>query len=118
MGPDCDDDNPFVATGDEVELCNGLSENCAGEVDPLPAEDMCPPEGANDPPFVTGWDCVPPGPRRGRLCHRRLCRAEYHDPDDDWTNGCECLANPISTVAASCDQPIDLGDVPDDGSTI
>ena len=87
QGPDCDDNNESVGLDDAVEICNGLSENCAGEVDPLPPDDMCPTQG--DPPNVVSWLCEPPAPGEDG-CVVGSCDEQWFDVNGDGTDGCEC----------------------------
>jgi hypothetical protein len=98
-GPDCDDDNQGVGTEDGVELCNGLSENCAGEIDPLPAEEMCPTEG--DPPNVTQWACDPPAPGEDG-CKVLACDGFWHDLNADPNDGCECESTDYTAALETC----------------
>ncbi len=115
-GPDCDDANASVGESDIAELCNGIAENCAGEVDPFPADQMCPPEGV-DAPAVTGWDCAPEAPGEDG-CIITGCETDQVDLDGDGTTGCECEALPASTEGVSCEEAIDLGDIGDNAQSV
>lgn len=92
-GPDCDDSNPDTGSNPvpTIEICNGLSENCAGEIDNAPPSEMCPPEGIDAPNVAdqNGWGCVPPAPGQDG-CIITNCDAGYHDLDGEISNGCEC----------------------------
>jgi hypothetical protein len=102
-GPDCDDTNNAVGIGDEVEICNGLAENCAGEVDNAPPDEMCPPEGVNAPNVApeNGWLCDPPAPGEDG-CLINECVEQFFDLDDVVDNGCECEGTPRTDSLAAC----------------
>jgi len=102
-GPDCDDGNANVGLGDQVEICNGLAENCAGEVDNAPPNEMCPPEGVDAPNVdpMNGWDCDPPAPGQDG-CVIVGCVEQYFDLDDAVNNGCECEGTPRTDSLAAC----------------
>ncbi len=90
-GPDCDDTNPEVGGMDAEELCNGKAENCAGEIDPLPADQMCPTTGNGDHVAgVGGWKCNPVSPGEDG-CEIAACEPGYYDADKGPDNGCECV---------------------------
>lgn len=114
-GPDCHDGNPSVGEGDAVELCNGIAENCAGEIDPYPAEEMCPPAGVVAP-GATGWQCQPPAEGEDG-CVIASCATDWVDLDVDANNGCECASLPPSNQGSSCAGAIDLGDLSDNGQS-
>ncbi|MCB9705390.1 MAG: hypothetical protein H6711_26185 [Myxococcales bacterium] len=99
QGPDCDDNNDQVGLGDAVELCNGLAENCAGEVDPLPPDEMCPTNG--DPPNVTSWLCEPPAPGEDG-CKVGSCSDQFFDVNGVADDGCECQGTDYSKAIDSC----------------
>jgi hypothetical protein len=98
-GPDCDDDNKGVGIEDGLELCNGLAENCAGEIDPLPADEMCPAQG--DPPNVLQWQCDPPAPGEDG-CKVLTCAEYWHDLNADPEDGCECQSTDYSEALEGC----------------
>lgn len=98
-GPDCDDNNNNVGLGDEVEICNGLAENCAGEVDPLPPDEMCP--SAGDPPNVTSWLCEPPEPGTDG-CKVGSCAEQWFDVNALADDGCECQGTDRTKSIDSC----------------
>jgi len=101
-GPDCDDANPEVGAGDAVELCNGIAENCAGEIDPLAPEDMCPTDGtAPNVAPVGGWKCndVPPGEDG---CEIATCLPGFYDADKMPGDGCECVGTDRTKSLESC----------------
>jgi hypothetical protein len=102
-GPDCADDNPNVGLDDAEEICNGISENCAGEIDNAPADEMCPPEGVNAPNVAPmgGWICDPPGPGQDG-CVINSCVEQYFDLDANVPNGCECEGTPRTESLAAC----------------
>ena len=113
-GPDCDDANVSVGEGDAIELCNGLAENCAGEIDPFPAAEMCPPEGV-DAPAVTGWACEPDVVGEDG-CVITECEVDQVDLDGDGVTGCECESLPPHDQGVDCANAIDLGNIADNAS--
>ena len=115
-GPDCHDGNASVGEGDAVELCNGVAENCAGEIDPYPADEMCPPAGVVTP-GVTGWSCQPPAPGEDG-CVIASCDTDLVDLDVDPSNGCECESLPAMDQGLDCANAIDLGDVNDGAQSV
>jgi hypothetical protein len=102
-GPDCDDANPNVGLESAMEICNGLSENCAGEIDNAPADEMCPPEGVDAPNVspMNGWICDPPAPGQDG-CQISGCVEQFFDLDNDVPNGCECEGTPRTESLAAC----------------
>jgi hypothetical protein len=104
VGPDCDDGNPVVGTEDLAEVCDGLSQNCAGEIDPLPAGDMCPPEGVSAP-NVGVWACAPLSPGEDG-CTIQACEDQFFDLDGVVEGGCECAGTSREVSLAACgDEP-------------
>ena len=102
-GPDCDDANAAVGADQAVEICNGLAENCAGEVDAAPADQMCPPEGMS-PPHVAdmgGWICDPPAPGQDG-CKIANCEDEWFDANTAASDGCECQGTSRETSNPEC----------------
>lgn len=99
-GPDCDDGNPEVGTDDAVEICDGLAQNCAGEIDPLPADEMCPPAGVNSPNVGT-WVCDPPMPGQDG-CTIQTCEEQFFDIDGQLQGGCECAGTSRDESLAAC----------------
>lgn len=102
-GPDCNDANASVGVDDAQELCNGLSENCAGEIDNAPPDEMCPADGI-DPPGVSpmnGWICDPPAPGQDG-CVIGQCVEQFFDLDSEVDNGCECEGTPRTESLAAC----------------
>ena len=101
-GPDCDDDNPQVGAGDAVELCNGIAENCAGEIDPLAPEDMCPTEGEspNVAP-VGGWKCNMVAPGQDG-CEIATCIPGFFDANKTPADGCECVGTDRTRSLEAC----------------
>lgn len=117
-GPDCDDDNPEVEGMDAEELCNGIAENCAGEIDPLPADQMCPTTGTGDHVAgVGGWKCNPVMPGEDG-CEVAACEPGYYDADKGPGNGCECAGTSRDTSLDACgDAPAGFrGDIAEGGS--
>lgn len=112
-GPDCNDNNASVGIQDSQEICNGLAENCAGEIDNAPPDEMCPTDGM-DPPGVSpmnGWICDPPAPGQDG-CEINQCVEQFFNLDGVVDNGCECEGTPRTDSLAACsDAPQgDLGD--------
>lgn len=99
QGPDCDDNNDAVGLDDAVEKCNGLAENCAGEIDPLPPDQMCPSEG--DPPNVGGWSCAPPMPGVDG-CKIAFCDEGFYDANATVADGCECPGTDRTKSLEAC----------------
>ncbi|MEZ4449627.1 MAG: hypothetical protein R3B09_09115 [Nannocystaceae bacterium] len=100
VGPDCDDNNKFVTVSDVVELCNGIAENCAGEIDPLPAEKMCVGEG-DPPPHISQWICDPPSPGVDG-CKIGACADHYFDLNTKVPDGCECAGTDYVNALEVC----------------
>lgn len=111
-GPDCDDDNDGVGEGDATEICNGIAENCAGEIDPFPADQMCPAD-----PNVTGWACDPPAVGEDG-CVITSCETDLVDLDSDPVTGCECESIPSGDEGVDCANAIELGDLSDAASSV
>ncbi|NVB36988.1 hypothetical protein G6O69_04045 [Pseudenhygromyxa sp. WMMC2535] len=102
-GPDCDDGNSSVGVDDAVEICNGLAENCAGEVDNASPDEMCPTDGADIPNVnpMNGWNCNPPAPGEDG-CEIASCVEQFFDLDGAIPNGCECAGTPRTDSLAAC----------------
>ena len=102
-GPDCDDNNQAVGIDDAVEICNGLAENCAGEIDNFPADQMCPPMGVDAPNVspMGGWACNPPAPGVDG-CEIVNCVEQYFDLNSDIHDGCECQGTIRTDSLAAC----------------
>ncbi|PRP93103.1 hypothetical protein ENSA5_45100 [Enhygromyxa salina] len=102
-GPDCNDGNANVGLDDAVELCNGLAENCADEIDNAPPDEMCAPEYPNAPNIapMNGWCCNPDGPGQDG-CEICSCVEQFYDLDQEVMNGCECEATPRTDSLAAC----------------
>jgi len=101
-GPDCDDDNKSVGGMDAEELCNGIAENCAGEIDPLPADQMCPTLG--DAPNVVGsggWKCNAVAPGEDG-CEIIGCMPGYYDANKTPDDGCECVGTDRNKSLDAC----------------
>lgn len=101
-GPDCDDDNDQVGSMDAEELCNGIAENCAGEIDPLPADQMCPTTGdAPNVAGVGGWACNPVTPGEDG-CEIVGCLPGFYDANKTPADGCECVGTDRTRSLDSC----------------
>jgi hypothetical protein len=102
-GPDCADDNNTVGIDDAEEICNGLAENCAGEIDNAPPDEMCPTVGENPPGVspMNGWICDPPLPGVDG-CQINNCVEQFFNLDNMVGNGCECEATPRTESLAAC----------------
>ena len=98
-GPDCDDNNPVVGLEDAQEICNGEAENCAGEVDNAPPDEMCPPEGVDAPNVapMNGWGCAGVDG-----CFIQECVEQYFDLDNQIQGGCECEGTPRTDSLGAC----------------
>jgi hypothetical protein len=99
-GPDCDDDNPLVGVDDVVELCDGLAQNCAGEIDPLSPNEMCPAPGVAAPNVAT-WSCNPPSPGEDG-CLIATCEEPFFNVDGEVNSGCECAGTSREVSLAAC----------------
>jgi hypothetical protein len=106
-GPDCDDDNPLVGADDEsvVELCDGLAQNCAGEIDPGTPNELCPSPGV-DAPNVATWACNPPAPGEDG-CVIAACENQFFNLDGLVEGGCECAGTSRTVSLGAC------GDAPE-----
>ncbi|MGB1012759.1 MAG: hypothetical protein ACPG4T_01395, partial [Nannocystaceae bacterium] len=110
QGPDCNDNNANVGADDMVELCDGIAQNCADEIDPLPADEMCPPPGSN-PPYgdnvnpIDGWVCDVENIGEDG-CKVNTCLEQYYDIDLDPGNGCECEGTSRNFSLAECSDDI------------
>jgi hypothetical protein len=102
-GPDCNDNDDNVGLGDEVEICNGEAENCAGEVDNAPPDQMCSPLYPNVPNIApqNGWLCQPPAPGEDG-CKIGNCVEQFFDLDGAVANGCECAGTPRTASLGAC----------------
>lgn len=102
-GPDCADDNPEVGASDEVELCDGIAQNCAGEIDPLPADEMCPAGGVDVPNVadMSGWLCKDVAPGEDG-CEIAACDAGFYDANKTPGDGCECVGTSRATSLDAC----------------
>ncbi len=100
-GPDCDDGNPNVGLGDQQEVCNGLAENCAGEIDNASPDEMCADINAPNVNPMNGWICDPPAPGVDG-CQINLCVEQFFDLDGEVPNGCECAGTPRTDSLAAC----------------
>ncbi len=105
-GPDCDDDNPEVGASDAVELCDGIAQNCAGEIDPLPADQMCPTDGDGiNVAESGGWACNPPAPGEDG-CQIVACNPGFYDANGAPNDGCECVGTDRNKSLPACgDEP-------------
>jgi hypothetical protein len=79
-------------TGDTVELCNTLDDDCDGIADDDPDATMCTREHGS-PPGVTAWTC-------SGTCSISGCTSSTADLDGIISNGCECTG--VDTLANSC----------------
>jgi hypothetical protein len=79
-------------TGNTVELCNTLDDDCDGIADDDPDATMCAREHGS-PPGVTLWDC-------SGTCSITGCTSGTADLDGIISNGCECGG--LDTLPASC----------------
>lgn len=101
-GPDCDDTNESVGAMDSQELCNGIAENCAGEIDPLPADQMCPTDGdAPNVGGIGGWKCNPVAPGEDG-CEIIGCSVGYYDANKTPADGCECVGTDRTKSLDAC----------------
>lgn len=95
---DCDETNPNRFPGN-TEVCSPIDEDCDGAVDEGDPAALC--ESSPD-----GGECM------SSVC---TCAPGRFDIDRS-VPGCECEAAPALDQATACNAPIDLGDIPDDGT--
>ena len=101
-GPDCDDNNDKVGAMDAEELCDGIAQNCAGEIDPLPPEDMCPTSGdAPNVAAVGGWQCNAVAPGEDG-CEIATCNPGFYDANKTPADGCECVGTDRNKSLEAC----------------
>jgi len=97
---DCDETNPDINPG-APEVCNSIDDDCdrmADEGDPGELCVMDPSHGV----CMAGVCGCPPG---------------TYDMDHMPANGCECTEEPSAAEGTACGEAIDLGDLPESGST-
>ena len=105
VASDCND-NATSVHPNAAESCNGVDENCNGQVDEGSATSLCP-SLANGTPSCGSGKCSP------------VCNSKWFDVDGAYGNGCECQADGYYGVAGgACAGAIDLGSVSDAGASI
>jgi len=109
---DCNDQAATVNPG-RTEVCNQVDDDCSGTPDDAPLNVLCPTDA---------------GPLHGTVACTTTCvltcdgpaggQPGWHDLDRNLRNGCECQGDSWETQGgAACDQAVNLGDLPDDGSS-
>lgn len=94
---DCDETNPEIFPT-HPEVCNTIDDNCSGSAD----------EG--DPATLCESDPV------GGVCMDGVCGCPDGTADiDRAVPGCECNIAPAPGEGATCDAPVDVGDLTDTG---
>jgi hypothetical protein len=99
---DCDDQDETVHPG-ATEVCDGKDNDCNGQVDDGPLEDLC---GmvANTMMICAGEEGCAVGD----------CDPEWYDTNALSDDGCECQSDPLPEMDGStCATAIDLGSFPD-----
>ena len=90
-------------TGDDVEICNGLDDDCDTLADDLVPDVVCPGQhpGASN---VSSWACA-------GSCSITGCTAGFADVDGGLGNGCECggIDAHADTCGAAATQTVTLG---------
>jgi hypothetical protein len=101
---DCDDGDPAI-NPDAAEICDGIDNDCDDAIDDNdePLEVICP-----NVPFgeqvCNGEDG----------CAIASCDANYYDINTTYSDGCECVADPLPlTAGATCATAIELGNFTD-----
>ena len=114
-GPDCDDVNSNVGIEDNLEICDGVAQNCAGEIDNASPNEMCPPNGVNAP-NVANWAC-----NGEEGCEIVTCEEQFFDIlDVNLEGGCECEGTTRTDSLAACsDDPAGfLGSLDEDAELL
>ncbi len=102
-GGDCNDGNAAVNPS-KTETCNGLDDDCNGQVDDGDDNDLCSLNHAT--PACNGGSC-----------EIDSCDALYHDVDGLDSSGCECKEDSGESSGDTCNSAADLGILLDSGAT-
>ncbi len=92
-----------------LEVCDGLDNDCNSVVDDPSSPDLCPPA-----PNVASATCA------AATCQVVSCDSTWHDLNGVHADGCECQedSNDQGGLGAACNGAVDLGSLPDDGTTV
>ncbi|MBK7579499.1 MAG: putative metal-binding motif-containing protein [Myxococcales bacterium] len=101
---DCNDNDNKMYPGN-AEICDGKDNNCNVVIDQseVPINILCP-NGAH----VSASTC------NGSLgCEVQSCTANYYNLNGTFSDGCECLAQPVIGQGTSCGGAINMGNLAD-----
>jgi hypothetical protein len=80
---------PNVQPNQQTEICDGLDNNCNGQIDEMNPTPACTSQNPNAM-FVSAWAC------NGGVCQIASCTSGHADIDQAQGNGCECVTDAYS----------------------